>query len=98
MFVILLYTSRKFIWDMQAVKIGSNKIMPFHYIQKYETLWRIFLKAVVQSLITYSKFIFDYPYPKAVLVHAKSRNGISNDLLNSKDQMKMYWFDRTKFE
>ena len=33
---------------------------------------RIFTKAVIQTLKTYSKFTFDYPYPKAVSVHAKS--------------------------
>ena len=68
-------TSRKFIWDMQAVKIGSNKVMAVSlYPKEGNPLWEEYsTKAVVQSLITYSKFTFDYPYPKAVSVHAKNQ-------------------------
>ena len=68
-------TSRKFIWDMQAVKIGNNKVMAVSlYPKEGNPLWEEYsTKAVVQSLITYSKFTFDYPYPKAVSVHAKNQ-------------------------
>ena len=68
-------TSRKFIWDMQAVKVGNNKVMAVSlYPKEGNPLWEEYsTKAVVQSLITYSKFTFDYPYPKAVSVHAKNQ-------------------------
>jgi len=68
-------TSRKFIWDMQAVKMGNNKVMAVSlYPKEGNPLWEEYsTKAVVQSLITYSKFTFDYPYPKAVSVHAKNQ-------------------------
>ena len=68
-------SSRKFIWDMQAVKIGNNKVMAVSlYPKEGNPLWEEYsTKAVVQSLITYSKFTFDYPYPKAVSVHAKNQ-------------------------
>jgi hypothetical protein len=37
-------------------------------------LWEEYsTKAVVQTLDTYSRFTFDYPYPKAVSVHAKNQ-------------------------
>ena len=68
-------TSRKFIWDMQAVKIGDNKVMAVSlYPKEGNPLWEEYsTKAVVQTLKTYSKFTFDYPYPKAVSVHAKNQ-------------------------
>ena len=68
-------TSRKFIWDMQAMKIGDNKVMAVSlYPKEGNPLWEEYsTKAVVQTLKTYSKFTFDYPYPKAVSVHAKNQ-------------------------
>ena len=68
-------TSRKFIWDQQAVQIGSQKVMAVSlYPKEGNPLWEEYsTKAVVQTLKSYSKFTFDYPYPKAVSVHAKSQ-------------------------
>ncbi|MEK9613031.1 MAG: M1 family metallopeptidase [Flavobacteriaceae bacterium] len=68
-------TSRKFIWERQAVQVGSQKVMAVSlYPKEGNPLWEEYsTKAVVQSLITYSKFTFDYPYPKAVSVHAKNQ-------------------------
>ena len=68
-------SSRKFIWEMQAVKIGNKKSMAVSlYPKEGNPLWEEYsTKAVVQSLITYSKFTFDYPYPKAVSVHSKNQ-------------------------
>ena len=77
-------TSRKFIWERQAVQVGSQKVMAVSlYPKEGNPLWEEYsTKAVVQTLKTYSKFTFDYPYPKAVSVHAKkSRDGVSHDLL-----------------
>lgn len=68
-------TSRKFIWEMQAVQVGSQKVMAVSlYPKEGNPLWEEYsTKAVVQTLKTYSKFTFDYPYPKAVSVHAKNQ-------------------------
>ena len=44
------------------------------YPKEGNPLWEEYsTKAVVQTLKSYSKFTFDYPYPKAVSVHAKSQ-------------------------
>lgn len=68
-------SSRKFIWDMQAVKLGNRDVMAISmYPKEGNPLWEEFsTKAVVQSLITYSNHTFDYPYPKAISVHAKNQ-------------------------
>tara|TARA_R110002012_G_scaffold71330_1_gene183070 strand:- start:14140 stop:16491 length:2352 start_codon:yes stop_codon:yes gene_type:complete len=68
-------TSRKFIWDMQAVKIGSKDVMAVSlYPKEGNPLWEEqSTKAVAQTLITYSKHTFDYPYHKAISVHAKNQ-------------------------
>ena len=68
-------TSRKFIWDQQAVQVGPQKVMAVSlYPKEGNPLWEEYsTKAVVQTLKSYSKFTFDYPYPKAVSVHAKSQ-------------------------
>jgi len=68
-------TSRKFIWDMQAVKLGNRDVMAISmYPKEGNPLWEEFsTKAVVQSLVTYSNHTFDYPYPKAISVHAKNQ-------------------------
>ncbi len=68
-------TSRKFIWERQAVRVGDQKVMAVSiYPKEGNPLWEEYsTKAVVQTLKTYSKFTFDYPYPKAVSVHAKNQ-------------------------
>ncbi len=68
-------TSRKFIWDMQAVKIGSKDVMAVSlYPKEGNPLWEEYsTKAVAQTLKSYSAHTFDYPYPKAISVHAKNQ-------------------------
>lgn len=68
-------TSRKFIWERQAVQVGDQKVMAVSiYPKEGNPLWEEYsTKAVVQTLDTYSRFTFDYPYPKAVSVHAKNQ-------------------------
>lgn len=68
-------TSRKFIWEGQAVQIGNNKVMAVSlYPKEGNPLWEEYsTKAVVQTLKTFSKHTFDYPYPKAVSVHARNQ-------------------------
>ena len=68
-------SSRKFIWDMMAVKVGSRKVMAVSlYPKEGNPLWEEYSTlAVAQTLDTYSKYTFNYPYPKAVSVHAKNQ-------------------------
>nr|WP_299000692.1 M1 family metallopeptidase [uncultured Allomuricauda sp.] len=65
-------TSRKYIMDAQAVKLGGKEVMAVSlYPKEGNPLWEEqSTKAVVQTLETYSKFTFDYPYHKAISVHA----------------------------
>ena len=68
-------SSRKFIWERQAIKLGGKNIIAVSlYPKEGNPLWEEYsTKAVLQTLKTYSKFTFDYPYPKAVSVHAKNQ-------------------------
>jgi len=68
-------TSRKFIWDMQAVKLGNRDVMAVSmYPKEGNPLWEEFsTKAVAHTLKSYSSHTFDYPYPKAISVHAKNQ-------------------------
>ncbi len=67
-------TSRKFIWDAQAVKIGDkNPLAMSYYPKEGNPLWeQESTKAVRAALITYSKYTIDYPYPHATSVHHAS--------------------------
>jgi hypothetical protein len=66
-------TSRKFIWDAQAVTVGKNKTLAMSFYPKEgNPLWGQFSTRVVAHTIrTYSKFTIDYPYPVAISVHTK---------------------------
>ncbi|MGB5385467.1 MAG: M1 family metallopeptidase [Eudoraea sp.] len=68
-------TSRKFIWDMQAVKIGNKDVMAVSlYPKEGNPLWEEFsTRAVASTLKSYSAHTFDYPYHKAISVHAKNQ-------------------------
>lgn len=67
-------TSRKFIWDAQAVKIGDKTPLAMSYYPKEgNPLWeKESTKAVKAALTTYSKYTIDYPYPHATSVHHAS--------------------------
>jgi hypothetical protein len=66
-------SSRKFIWDAQAVKIGGKNILAMSYYPKEgNPLWEKYsTKLVAHTLKTYSKYTVDYPYPVAISVHSK---------------------------
>lgn len=66
-------SSRKFIWDAMAVKVGNSSPLAMSYYPKEgNPLWEQYsTKAVAQTLKTYSKFTIDYPYPVAISVHTK---------------------------
>ncbi len=67
-------TSRKFIWDAMRVRQTSGDVMAMSYYPKEGMpLWDKYSTLLVaQTLKTYSKFTFDYPYPVAISVHAAS--------------------------
>ena len=68
-------TSRKYIMDAQAVKFPEHDVMAISiYPKEGNPLWEEYsTKAVVQTLKSYSRMTFDYPYPKAISVHAKNQ-------------------------
>lgn len=67
-------TSRKFMWDAQGVPIGDRRVMAMSfYPPEANPLWGKYSTATVRhTLKTYSKHIFDYPYPVAISVNARS--------------------------
>ena len=70
-----LASSRKFIWDMMAVKIGSKDVMAVSlYPKEGNPLWEeLSTQVVAHTLKSYSAHTFDYPYHKAISVHAKNQ-------------------------
>ncbi len=64
-------SSRKFIWDAMAVKIGNKTPLAMSFYPKEgNPLWELeSTKAVKNTLVTYSKYTIDYPYPVAISVH-----------------------------
>ncbi len=67
-------TSRKFIWDAMAVKVGDKTPLAMSYYPKEgNPLWELeSTRAVANTLIGYSKRTIDYPYPVAISVHTAS--------------------------
>ncbi len=68
-------TSRKFILDMMAVKLGEKTVMAVSlYPKEGNPLWEKYsTRAVAHTLKSYSSYTFDYPYPKAVSVNAQDQ-------------------------
>ena len=75
-------TSRKFIYDMQAVKMGDRDVMAISlYPKEGNPLWEAYsTKAVAHTLTSYSSHTFDYPYHKAISIHAK-RQGMEYPMI-----------------
>jgi hypothetical protein len=67
-------SSRKFIWDAMAVKIGNKTPLAMSFYPKEgNPLWeRESTLAVKNTLEVYSRMTIDYPYPVAISVHAAS--------------------------
>jgi len=65
-------TSRKFLWDMMAVKVGDKDVMAVSlYSKEGNPLWEQWsTRTVASTLKSYSRMTFDYPYHKAISVHA----------------------------
>ncbi len=64
-------TSRKFIWDAQAVKLPSRTVLAQSlYSKEAVPLWsKESTKAVKNAIEVYSQRTFDYPYPTAFSVN-----------------------------
>ena len=65
-------SSRKFIWDAQAVQLNQKTTMAMSFYPKEgNPLWEEeSTTAVVNTLKTYSEMTIEYPYPVAISVHA----------------------------
>lgn len=65
-------SSRKFIWDAQAVKVGNNTPLAMSFYPKEgNPLWEKYsTRIVAHTLEVYSKYTIDYPYPVAISVHS----------------------------
>ena len=68
-------SSRKYIWDAMAVEINGRSVMAISlYPKEGNPLWEEHsTRVVANTLEEYSKYTFDYPYSKAVSVHAKDQ-------------------------
>jgi Peptidase family M1 domain len=68
-------SSRRYIWDMMAVKIGNRDVMAVSvYPPEGNPLWGDWsTKVVASTLKSYSRMTFNYPYHKAISVHAKNQ-------------------------
>ncbi|GAA4279797.1 M1 family metallopeptidase [Gaetbulibacter aestuarii] len=66
--------SRKFLWDAQAVKLPTNKVMAMSFYPKEGLpVWKEeSTNAVKQALEVYSEATFDYPYPVAISVNTSN--------------------------
>lgn len=67
-------SSRKFIWDAQAVKLPTNTVMAMSFYPKEGLpVWQEeSTKAVMHALEVYSEATFDYPYPVAISVNTSN--------------------------
>ncbi|MGB0880612.1 MAG: M1 family metallopeptidase [Polaribacter sp.] len=68
-------SSRKYIWDAMAVNINGKTVMAVSmYPKEGNPLWEEHsTRVVANTLEEYSKLTFDYPYSKAISVHAKNQ-------------------------
>ncbi len=75
-------SSRKYIWDAMAVNINGKSIMAVSlYPKEGNPLWEEHsTRVVANTLEEYSKMTFDYPYSKAISVHA-ARQGMEYPMI-----------------
>ena len=64
-------SSKKFIWDAMAQKVGDRSVMAMSFYPKEaEPLWSKYsTRAVAHTVDVYSRYTFDYPYPVAISVN-----------------------------
>jgi len=65
-------SSRKFIWDAMAVPLTTTTPLAMSFYPKEgNPLWEVqSTRAIANTLKTYSRHTFDYPYPVAISVHS----------------------------
>ena len=75
-------SSRKYIWDAMAVNINGKTVMAVSlYPKEGNPLWEEHsTRVVANTLEEYSKMTFDYPYSKAISVHA-DRHGMEYPMI-----------------
>ena len=75
-------SSRKYIWDAMAVNINGKSVMAVSlYPKEGNPLWEEHsTRVVANTLEEYSKMTFDYPYSKAISVHA-DRQGMEYPMI-----------------
>lgn len=68
-------SSRKFIWDAMAVKVGDKApLAQSMYPKEGNPLWsKESTKAIKNTLEVYSARTFDYPYPTAFSIHSANQ-------------------------
>ncbi len=94
-------SSRRYIMDAQVVEFPERDVMAISiYPPEGNPLWEEYsTKAVVQTLDTYSKYTFNYPYPKAISVHGQ-RQGMEYPMIcwnYGRPNPDGTYSDRTKF-
>lgn len=67
-------SSRKFMWDAQAVKLSTNNVMAMSFYPKEGLpVWQEeSTTAIKHALEVYSEATFDYPYPVAISVNTSN--------------------------
>ncbi|MEP3836703.1 MAG: M1 family metallopeptidase [Algibacter sp.] len=67
-------SSRKFIWDAQAVKLPTNTVMAMSFYPKEGLpVWQdTSTEAIKHALEVYSEATFDYPYPVCISVNTSN--------------------------
>jgi hypothetical protein len=67
-------SSRKFMWDAQAVKLPTNTVMAMSFYPKEGLpVWEAeSTNAIKNALEVYSEATFDYPYPVAISVNTSN--------------------------
>ena len=66
-------TSRRFIWDMMAVKLATAISWRFPFTLRGNPLlgWMVYESGSKYAEVPIPEWLFDYPYHKAISVHAK---------------------------
>ncbi|WP_396600702.1 M1 family metallopeptidase [Algibacter sp. R77976] len=67
-------SSRKFLWDAQAVKLPTNSVMAMSFYPKEGLpVWKeSSTMAIMHALEVYSEATFDYPYPVCISVNTSN--------------------------
>src|SRR5690554_3512 len=67
-------SSRKFIWDAKGLLFGDRTVLCMSFFpREANPLWgKYATEANLQTLETFSRHTFDYPYPVSISVNAKS--------------------------